>query len=513
MPWVAKDGSVLKEETTPSDYKISPLDSMATGASVGGSLGLTRPVLTAVGRATGMPWQEAWKTSGEFINAAKEENPKSYAGGLVGSILLPGGGFSAASKGIKAGLSATKMVRPALAGLAATTAASGLQATGQAVSEDTPESKAADEVLNAMALNVGAHGAGEAIKGGATIVKKGAQRVLGSLQNVSKDAIEIYEKNPRAVKALIADKLGSFAPQIADHTAEQIKNVGAELEKELTDVVSKVKAPVDVSSVISEIENQIQKLERVKVTPDVRSAISTLKQSLSSFYKSSRVTESAVDPYLGTVSKSKDVLSPIEYSASDLLTMKRDLQRAATAVYEGRPTGPINDAFAAIAEKATNSLKDQVPDSAKWLAREQSAIKVKQALGLGGQVDPARVKNILATMSNPDKVQKGFPKIVEEFDAIYGTKLKEASNLFRAASQLGKEDIIAGYGTGRALLGPVIGSLGMGRVGGLLGMILQSPGMARTSISATKSLEKVLKSAGENTPAIVRALEAKKEGN
>lgn len=511
--WIPNEGPLDKGDivaTSESDKaNVSAPESFITGASVGGSVGLTRPVLAAAGITQGLSPKESWKLSGEFIKEAKSQNPKSYTGGLLASIVAPGGGFSQISKGVTTGLKAAA-VAPRLAGLAGTTVASGIQAGGQAIAE-SKENAAADEMIKGMALNIGAFGAGEAIKGTGSVLKKGGQRLISSLQNISRDAIETYEKNPKAVNALIADKLGNFAPQLADDVASKIQDVGMKLEGDLTNIVTKHKAPVDMGSVVSEIKTQIGKLERVQATPDKRAALDVMKKALSRFFEDKSVIKTVEDPYLGTISKASKVSEPVAYSASDLLEMKRDFQRAAEAVYEGQATGPIQEAFAAVAKKAADSLKNQVKGTGTILEAQQAAIKAKNALGLKGDADPARMKNLLATLFNPDKVQKGAIKSVDEFDRIYGTNLKEAAQLFRSAAQLGKEDLLSGYGTGRALLFPALGHMGAGNVGGLAGLFVQSPGVARYGITGTKKVKSLLDMVGGALPKATRAYQASKE--
>jgi hypothetical protein len=118
------------------------------------------------------------------------------------------------------------------------------------------------------------------------------------------------------------------------------------------------------------------------------------------------------------------------------------------------------------------------------------------------------MKNLLATLSNPDKIQKGIETAVNNFDAIYGTNLSDASKLFRSAVALGKEDVIAGYGTGRALMGPIVGGLSAGGIGGLAGLLVQSPGIAKASITGMKQIPKIAGFAGRVAPQVTRGVSA-----
>lgn len=461
----------------PIDEKpdVSEAESLITGASVGGSLGATRPVLSLAGMATGMSPSESWKKSGEFISESKKQNPKSYLGGMAASLMAPGGAVSMLTKAGKTALM-EKGLSETLSTLGGSTLPAAMSSGGTALAEGKSMGEIADEMLKGAAMNI-------AVTGGATLAGEGVKKLLPGLRNIPSDVVDTYSKNRKAVNTLIKQRLEGFVSEIADDIALKVKDIGSRLEQGLQEAANKHVKSVDVSDVISEFENQISNLERVKVTPDVRSAIATLKKGLGNFFE--KATVSKADPYLGTITKSKNV--PVKFSASDLLRMKRDLQRAAESVYEGQGAGPINEAFAAVAEKATRSLKDQVKGTAEFLAQEQAAIKAKQALGITGIMDSpnslARVKGLLATLLNPDKIQKGTLEQVRNFDRIYGTNLEEASKLFRAASSLGIGDVISGFRTGARVLAPGAGGALFGPAGFAAGALLQAPPLTRPIIT------------------------------
>lgn len=487
MAALEASGQVQTESTeAPEKAEISAPESYATGASVSGSFGLTRPVLTAAGMATGLPAKESWSKAGEFISEAKKQNPKSYGGGVITGIAAPAGPVNVLMKG---GMKAAKPIKGllgALPMLVRGTVASGVQAGGQAVAEDRIN-QAADDMLMAMGMNVGAAGAGEVVKGGARLAKEGGKRLISSLQNISREAVDTYMANKPAVLSAIKTRLQNYVPGLADDLTLRMREVEEGLEKSLQEAAATVKGSVDMTPVLKAMESEYNAVARLKLTPSARTAASQMFQSIDELTKS--------------------IDRGDQFAAKDLLTLKRQFQAAAEAVYEGGGQ-ELQQAFASVAQKTADYAKKVIPGAKELLEKEQLAIRARNGLGLTTKVDPARLKNVLATASNPDKIQKGVGQAIDEFDRIYGTGLKQAGDVFRSAAQLSKEDILAGWGTGRALLGGVTGGAIAGPVGGFLGLLAQSPGLAKAQITGLKGLTGAMESVGRKAPILTRAVEA-----
>jgi hypothetical protein len=465
----------------------------AATADLSTTLGATRTVEANAGlERPGLitPNPDAARAVQAETGVLQAEHPIASNLGTVAGYVGPGGLYTLAEKFLGrtlANIGVKKGLAVAAGGVGAGVVHEGLSKTLEAKSGLKSASEAADEALNNIALNTGVSASipilGKVLKSVTPSIKSVAgyagKRAMTGM-GISQEAIEAFAKNPKEVSQMIKAKMSEFLPKFADDVNAKISDFVSKSNERLDIVVGKVGKPQELNPILRKAIDLRDEMASLEST-DVKS-------------KAIKMADRQIERLKGLGDNGK-------VSATEMLQLKRDFQDSAKSYYNSKEIG--SDKFGSfMAELAgeADSLIDRVsPEVAKINNDLRTTIRGQEALGMGsvfkseGKMDGVLAERVLRNMGQPTK--QGLVKDVEALDKLVGTDILQASSFYRASKELGNPDILSSFKTGRSslLLNALPGPLKP------VGLVLQSPAMARPYIKAATLAGKILDKA--STPA------------
>lgn len=487
---------------------ITPNESFATGTLKGLTLGLSKYPLAAVGSiAEGIPYKESLKLAEDFTGEAKRQNPGTFTTGDIAGTLSPQGLGGIIFRGATAGAKTLSKV-PALA--QSVIAGSGAGAATGGISAGTSGGSIKEGAIKGGIIGGALPIAAEGIKRGVGKLGELGKDALASLRNIRKDTLDTLNKRPEEVaEAVRLIKDNTFVPAVARDVQEKVKNFVTSRMEAIDEVLATSKQPISVKPVKDFLDTQIADMSRIQATPLQVKQVSLLKQQ-------------------------QELLKglPDELPAADFNVLKKQVQDMAQNAFNdtGIKSSTFDKAMLALEEKTRDQLNKAVPQVKQLNGELAQGIKIQERLGLknafkGEVMDPNKMQSFLKTLGNDAKKQTS--QAVEEFDRLFGTNIKDTSELYRAADDIygaASGDIFSAYKTGKALLGPALGGVAgtvFGPVGTMVGTgvgaVVQSPSatvplMRAGSVAgkAATSLADIVKSTPFQQFATTKATEKKR---
>lgn len=469
--------------------QITPKESFATSTLKGLTLGASKYPLAAIGSiAEGIPYKESLKLAEEFTKESKAQNPGvSLTGeiaGLASPLGLAGKLFGMATKGASYLPTASKLAKSVAAG------ATGGAATGAISAKTSGEDVgkgAATGALVGGALPIAAEG----LKKGVGYAQEAGKSILAGLRNISKTTLDTVSKRPQEVEKVAAMiKDNTFIPTVAEDLTTKIKDFVVSRTDAIDEVLSQSNKPVSMKPVKDFVNNLVSEMEAIQATPLQVRQVGLLKQQ-------------------------QELLNnlPDELAATQFNTVKKQVQEMATSAFNdaGIKSSSLDKAMLRLENTTRDELNKAFPAVKALNAELSQAIKLQEKIGLknafkGDAMDAGKLQSFLKTLGNDAKAQTS--RLVEEFDELIGTNLKDSSVLYRAADDVitgsAAKNPISAFVTGARNFSPVVGSVlgSLGGtpgtvIGGLAGAALQSPAATRPLMSIGGGAAKAGKSLAE----------------
>lgn len=414
---------------------------------------------------------------------AEKERPFLSLVSKTAGFATPGGIF-----GKTAGITTKTLggigVRKGISGLAGVGVGGGTLAGAEAISKGERLKNVARDILDGMALALGLGIGGEAVaiggKGVASGIRKGGKRLLSSLRQIRPESVSLYAQNPRAVNQAVSGIMnGEFIPSFRDSTVEQIKAFVRSTNQELDEIIGGIDDLVDIRPLIKVARDQVSKLTRLKTTPLKERQANELIQQVQLLNK-----------------------LPQKMPARDVQQIKKDLQEQLVSFFQN--TKVKQDTLSLALEEIQKASKTMLEGLDKRIGplnkKLEQGIKLQKKLGMGSVFreqgfDDRKAGRLLSTLVNESK--KDVFLAAKELDRLAGTRIVSSAQLFKAAQELGKSDVISASQTGRSLLGGIFGTglgsaVGSPGLGGLLGVLAGSPALTRPVITTGRGITSLL---------------------
>lgn len=468
----------LQKNTAPS---VGKGESFLRGASQGATFGwqeeLSAPLEKLIGTiADNEAYQnksvaDLKQTYREQNKAAEAAHPGAYlggeiAGGTITTLPMSGYGGGAARAATTVGKIFTKegakiIGREALRGGAEGALIGGIQGAGSA--------EGAMNSAIAGAKGVGMGGVAGAVLSAAAkpVVDRGLhilEKTIQSAQKIPNRVLQYVRDNPDKIE-IIRTAAANKNQAIADTAADVADGLGAAFNKIVTRengiidsfVEGSGNHPIDVSNIISAIDNEISTLQKGALTPDPKSAISALlkikEEFMSRFGKSPGVAEMPA----GTVNILRKEFNDLARGAYNrkLGTGNPVLAKAAAAI--GDATREALDSVSPEIRKANLRLKRLI-EKRQLVAKKFGAPSL---LSYENEIDPADVQKILTRL--PSEHQASNKSHVSELAELTGIDLPGQADFIDAVKAFEAEGskLASKWYTGRSLLQPLtFGALG-----------------------------------------------------
>jgi hypothetical protein len=425
------------------------------------------------------------------VERAQEQRPISTTVGEFGTV---------AAGGVRAIPAVAKTLAPLGVGKVIG-ALAGSTALGAATSGERPgEEKAVNEFMGALfspesilegaasgaVFGAGGEGLSRAVKGGAKLAGRAGTRVLASLRGISPDSIRTFAAKPAAVSKIIKQKVVEFVPAWADDATEQLRNWVGQRTATVRNTLASIDQPINISSLKQSAQKSVDSIGQLKSTPGKVRQMGRLRRQ---------------------VKLLQDL--PDDLSAVQLQQLKQDLQEEAFEIFvdKGFRTSPAHDAVESIAKKAQTILEELGPEIAdangelSKAIRLQKALKIKNLFKADGGIDEGLARRLLVS-NKPEDIKR-----LKELQALTGIDFADSKEAFKAAKDLGSEDLFSSLFTGRSLgalmIGEALGQAGgVAGIGGVAGAVAGSPAITRPLIRAGKAAGGL---AGALTPARISA--------
>lgn len=427
------------------------------------------------------------------VQRAEEQRPTSTKAGQIGSLAVTG------ARAIPA---AAKALAPLGVGRILGTIAGSAGFGAATTPEKQEQERAADDLLSVLfdprtpleaaasgaAFGVAGEGLAGAVKGGARLAGKAGTRILASLRGISPDSIRTFSKNPKAVDQIIKQKVAEFVPAWGDDVTENLRNWVSQRTQSVKSMLQSVDQPVNITGLKKFAQESLDDISQMRTTGGKVRQLNKLQKQ---------------------VKLLADL--PDNLSASQLQQLKQDLQEEAFDVFveKGFRKSPAQEFLEKVAKRAQGAVEEVVPDITpinKELSegiKLQKGLKIKNLFKPDGGIDEGLARRLLVS-NKPEDLKR-----LNQLQKLTGIPVSDSKEAFKAAKDLGSEDLLSSIFTGRsalpvltgAMLGQAGGAAGAS-IGGAAGLVAGSPLVTRPLIRAGKAAGGL---AGAITPGRVSA--------